>query len=130
MLCCEGFDVIHSEESCSYQPVSSACFRLQEEEKGVTDGTFKEQRFFTCPPKRALFVKLSSCRPDSRFQSSSVSDINKNLPQREDTSETKRHSSFQQEAVKTVITLKKIQKHFFYNEILTFTRSIIIIMAL
>ncbi|CAJ1059422.1 ubiquitin carboxyl-terminal hydrolase CYLD-like [Xyrichtys novacula] len=39
-----------------------------EEEKGVSDGTFKNERFFRCPPKRALFVKFSSCRPDSRFQ--------------------------------------------------------------
>ncbi|XP_028260370.1 ubiquitin carboxyl-terminal hydrolase CYLD [Parambassis ranga] len=58
-----------------------------EEEKGVTDGTIKDLRLFTCPPKRALFVKLSSCRPDSRFQSSSAGDNNKNLPQREDTKE-------------------------------------------
>ncbi|XP_029356776.1 ubiquitin carboxyl-terminal hydrolase CYLD isoform X2 [Echeneis naucrates] len=38
-----------------------------EEDWGVSDGTFKEERFFTCPPKRALFVRLSSLRPDSRF---------------------------------------------------------------
>ncbi|KAG8003403.1 Pituitary adenylate cyclase-activating polypeptide type I receptor [Nibea albiflora] len=44
-----------------------------EEDKGVSDGTFKSQRFFSCPPKRALFVKLASCRPDSRFQSPTVS---------------------------------------------------------
>ncbi|XP_022064107.2 ubiquitin carboxyl-terminal hydrolase CYLD [Acanthochromis polyacanthus] len=40
-----------------------------EEDKGVSDGTFRNERYFECPPKRALFVKLSSCRPDSRFQS-------------------------------------------------------------
>ncbi|XP_062279810.1 ubiquitin carboxyl-terminal hydrolase CYLD [Scomber scombrus] len=40
-----------------------------EEEYGVSDGTFKGQRFFSCPQRRALFVKLISCRPDSRFQS-------------------------------------------------------------
>ncbi|KAM3618937.1 uncharacterized protein V6R79_000730 [Siganus canaliculatus] len=40
-----------------------------EEENGVSDGTFKDKRFFECPPKKALFVKLRSCRPDSRFQS-------------------------------------------------------------
>ncbi|XP_013888088.1 ubiquitin carboxyl-terminal hydrolase CYLD isoform X2 [Austrofundulus limnaeus] len=39
-----------------------------EEDKGVSDGTFKGQRLFECPPRRALFVKLGSCRPDSRFQ--------------------------------------------------------------
>ncbi|KAM7387778.1 hypothetical protein PAMP_023995 [Pampus punctatissimus] len=44
-----------------------------EDEKGVSDGTFKNERFFECPPKRALFVKLSSCRPDSRFQYLSAS---------------------------------------------------------
>uniref|UniRef100_A0A669BXW0 Ubiquitin carboxyl-terminal hydrolase CYLD n=1 Tax=Oreochromis niloticus TaxID=8128 RepID=A0A669BXW0_ORENI len=39
-----------------------------DDNKGVSDGTFKGQRYFNCPMKRALFVKLSSCRPDSRFQ--------------------------------------------------------------
>uniref|UniRef100_A0A8C6S2L8 ubiquitinyl hydrolase 1 n=1 Tax=Neogobius melanostomus TaxID=47308 RepID=A0A8C6S2L8_9GOBI len=38
-----------------------------EDQRGVSDGTFKGQRFFKCPDKHALFVKLSSCRPDSRF---------------------------------------------------------------
>uniref|UniRef100_A0A3B4ZU64 Ubiquitin carboxyl-terminal hydrolase CYLD n=1 Tax=Stegastes partitus TaxID=144197 RepID=A0A3B4ZU64_9TELE len=46
----------------------SLYFHLQEEDKGVSDGTFKNERYFICPSKRALFVKLSSCRPDSRFQ--------------------------------------------------------------
>lgn len=41
----------------------------QEEEVGVNDGTFRGERYFRSPPKRALFVKLSSCQPDSRFQS-------------------------------------------------------------
>ncbi|KAM4548560.1 ubiquitin carboxyl-terminal hydrolase CYLD [Odontesthes bonariensis] len=35
---------------------------------GVSDGSFKGVHRFHCPPRRALFVKLSSCRPDSRFQ--------------------------------------------------------------
>lgn len=35
----------------------------------MNDGTFRGERYFLCPPKRALFVKLSSCQPDSRFQS-------------------------------------------------------------
>lgn len=39
-----------------------------EESLGVSDGTFKGQRLFSCPPRRGLFVKLLSCRPDSRFQ--------------------------------------------------------------
>ncbi|XP_063801387.1 ubiquitin carboxyl-terminal hydrolase CYLD isoform X2 [Pseudophryne corroboree] len=43
---------------------------LEEDEcAGCTDGTFKGTRFFTCAPKKALFVKLKSCRPDSRFAS-------------------------------------------------------------
>uniref|UniRef100_A0A3Q2C6E5 ubiquitinyl hydrolase 1 n=1 Tax=Cyprinodon variegatus TaxID=28743 RepID=A0A3Q2C6E5_CYPVA len=33
-----------------------------EEDYGVSDGTFKGKRYFTCPPKRALFVKLQSCK--------------------------------------------------------------------
>ncbi|XP_034736397.1 ubiquitin carboxyl-terminal hydrolase CYLD isoform X2 [Etheostoma cragini] len=55
-----------------------------EEDIGVTDGTFKDQRFFACPPKRALFVKLSSCCPDSRFQSTSANH-SKGMPKQEDT---------------------------------------------
>ncbi|KAM4628850.1 ubiquitin carboxyl-terminal hydrolase CYLD [Polymixia lowei] len=43
-----------------------------EEMKGVSDGTFKGQRLFSCLPGRALFVKLRSCRPDSRFQKQST----------------------------------------------------------
>ncbi|XP_066572246.1 ubiquitin carboxyl-terminal hydrolase CYLD [Amia ocellicauda] len=39
-----------------------------EEPVGVSDGTFKGQRLFQCPTRRGLFVKLQSCRPDSRFQ--------------------------------------------------------------
>ncbi|XP_006641476.1 ubiquitin carboxyl-terminal hydrolase CYLD isoform X2 [Lepisosteus oculatus] len=44
-----------------------AGLELEEECPGCTDGTFKGTRYFTCPPKKALFVKLKSCRPDSRF---------------------------------------------------------------
>ncbi|KAJ8389062.1 hypothetical protein AAFF_G00124590 [Aldrovandia affinis] len=39
-----------------------------EEETGVGDGTFRGEHFFSCLPKRGLFVKLDNCRPDSRFQ--------------------------------------------------------------
>ena len=46
---------------------------LKDEEIGVSDGTFKGERFFKCAHKRALFVKLSSCRPDSRIQRTSAS---------------------------------------------------------
>ncbi|XP_042321038.1 ubiquitin carboxyl-terminal hydrolase CYLD-like [Sceloporus undulatus] len=40
-----------------------------DEEKGVSDGEFEGVRYFLCPPKRGLFVKLESCQPDMRFQS-------------------------------------------------------------
>ncbi|XP_059206523.1 ubiquitin carboxyl-terminal hydrolase CYLD isoform X9 [Centropristis striata] len=46
-----------------------AGLELEEECPGCTDGTFKGTRYFTCPPKKALFVKLKCCRPDSRFPS-------------------------------------------------------------
>lgn len=46
-----------------------AGLELEEECVGCTDGTFKGFRYFTCPPKKALFVKLKCCRPDSRFPS-------------------------------------------------------------
>ncbi|KAH0619633.1 hypothetical protein JD844_000435 [Phrynosoma platyrhinos] len=46
-----------------------AGLELEEECAGCTDGTFKGTRYFTCAPKKALFVKLKSCRPDSRFAS-------------------------------------------------------------
>ncbi|CAM5107571.1 unnamed protein product [Natator depressus] len=39
-----------------------------DEEKGVTDGEWLGTRYFHCPPKRGLFVKLQSCQPDMRFQ--------------------------------------------------------------
>ncbi|XP_039618815.1 ubiquitin carboxyl-terminal hydrolase CYLD isoform X1 [Polypterus senegalus] len=44
-----------------------AGLELDDESAGCTDGTFKGSRYFTCAPKKALFVKLRSCRPDSRF---------------------------------------------------------------
>nr|XP_057945338.1 ubiquitin carboxyl-terminal hydrolase CYLD isoform X2 [Doryrhamphus excisus] len=46
-----------------------AGLELDEECQGCTDGTFKGTRYFNCPPKKALFVKLKCCRPDSRFPS-------------------------------------------------------------
>ncbi|XP_039985362.1 ubiquitin carboxyl-terminal hydrolase CYLD [Xiphias gladius] len=55
-----------------------------EEDRGVSDGTFKSERIFSCPPRRALFVKLSSCRPDSRFQSISANH-SEEMPKQEDT---------------------------------------------
>ncbi|KAK7795171.1 hypothetical protein U0070_020488, partial [Myodes glareolus] len=46
-----------------------AGLELEEKCSGCTDGTFKGRRYFTCARKKALFVKLKSCRPDSRFTS-------------------------------------------------------------
>ncbi|XP_041077889.1 ubiquitin carboxyl-terminal hydrolase CYLD-like isoform X2 [Polyodon spathula] len=46
-----------------------AGLELEDECAGSTDGTFKGMRYFTCASKKALFVKLKSCRPDSRFPS-------------------------------------------------------------
>ncbi|XP_028299454.1 ubiquitin carboxyl-terminal hydrolase CYLD isoform X2 [Gouania willdenowi] len=43
-----------------------------EDDSGLSDGTFKKKRYFQCPPMRAMFVRLTSCRPDSRFQSVSA----------------------------------------------------------
>ncbi|XP_078542763.1 ubiquitin carboxyl-terminal hydrolase CYLD-like isoform X2 [Lissotriton helveticus] len=41
-----------------------------DEEKGFTDGTWQGKQYFSCPPKRGLFVKLQACQPDMRFHSS------------------------------------------------------------
>ncbi|KAL2089555.1 hypothetical protein ACEWY4_014243 [Coilia grayii] len=35
-----------------------------DKKSGVNDGTFMDKRYFMCPPKQGLFVKLSSCFPD------------------------------------------------------------------
>ncbi|XP_076583196.1 ubiquitin carboxyl-terminal hydrolase CYLD [Chaetodon auriga] len=69
-----------------------------EEDKGVSDGTFKSERFFVCPPKRALFVKLASCRPDSRFQSTSANHSER-MPKQEDTERETEHSTGKLETV-------------------------------
>uniref|UniRef100_A0A8B9H2G3 ubiquitinyl hydrolase 1 n=1 Tax=Astyanax mexicanus TaxID=7994 RepID=A0A8B9H2G3_ASTMX len=45
-----------------------------EEDWGVNDGTFRNDRYFFCPPKRGIFVKVASCRPDSRFLGDNASD--------------------------------------------------------
>ncbi|KAK3574703.1 hypothetical protein QTP86_015398 [Hemibagrus guttatus] len=34
---------------------------------GVSDGTFRDKRYFTCPSKHGLFVKLSSCHLGDSF---------------------------------------------------------------
>ncbi|KAG8134047.1 hypothetical protein E2320_011812 [Naja naja] len=45
-----------------------AGIELDEESNGLSDGECQGVRYFTCPPHRALFVRLESCQPDSRFQ--------------------------------------------------------------
>lgn len=45
------------------------CFEFQEEERsGFSDGTFHNQRYFTCNARRALFVNINQCQKDGRFQ--------------------------------------------------------------
>lgn len=43
-------------------------FFQEEERPAFTDGTFHNQRYFTCNPRRALFVNLNQCQKDGRFQ--------------------------------------------------------------
>lgn len=38
-----------------------------DEADGVSDGTFQNNRYFTCLPKHGLFVRLSICQPGERF---------------------------------------------------------------
>ncbi|KAM9308477.1 uncharacterized protein PAF06_012686 [Gastrophryne carolinensis] len=40
-----------------------------EEDKGCTDGSWQGRSYFSCPPKRGIFVKLKACQPDTRFLS-------------------------------------------------------------
>ncbi|KAM6922029.1 ubiquitin carboxyl-terminal hydrolase CYLD [Xenentodon cancila] len=73
-----------------------------EDNNGVSDGTFKGERFFHCPPKRALFVKLSSCRPDSRFHNHSPSqpvDYSQTTPELDGTERDARCSTWNLETV-------------------------------
>ena len=39
----------------------------EEEVNGATDGTFLGARYFSCAPKKALFVPLYRCSKDKRF---------------------------------------------------------------
>ncbi|KAL7985685.1 hypothetical protein Chor_010624 [Crotalus horridus] len=45
-----------------------AGIELDEENNSLSNGEWQGVRYFTCPPHRALFVRLESCQPDSRFQ--------------------------------------------------------------
>ncbi|XP_035509445.1 ubiquitin carboxyl-terminal hydrolase CYLD [Morone saxatilis] len=74
-----------------------------EEDTGVSDGTFKKERIFVCPPKRALFVKLISCRPDSRFQSTSANH-SQMMPKEDDAERETEHSTGKPETVPPMST--------------------------
>ncbi|XP_057193691.1 ubiquitin carboxyl-terminal hydrolase CYLD isoform X2 [Triplophysa rosa] len=49
-----------------------------ENDCGVSDGALNGERYFRCPPKCGLFVKLSSCKPDDRFSVSKETTFNGN----------------------------------------------------
>ncbi|KAG8198988.1 hypothetical protein JTE90_001788 [Oedothorax gibbosus] len=44
-----------------------AGIEMEEESSSCTDGTFNGKRYFSCPSRKAFFVRLSHCRKDSRF---------------------------------------------------------------
>ncbi|XP_052230210.1 ubiquitin carboxyl-terminal hydrolase CYLD-like isoform X2 [Dreissena polymorpha] len=44
-----------------------AGLEMEDEIAAGTDGTFKQHRLFTCPPKKGFFVPLYKCRKDKRF---------------------------------------------------------------
>ncbi|BFZ12764.1 hypothetical protein BsWGS_15803 [Bradybaena similaris] len=48
----------------------TAGLEMEEELSAGTDGTFKGVRYFTCLPKKALFVPLYKCSKDRRFHTS------------------------------------------------------------
>lgn len=52
---------------CSSSLLSAPPLLLQDTKSGVSDGQFKEVRYFTCPPKQGMFVKMSSCFPDTPY---------------------------------------------------------------
>ncbi|XP_068581144.1 ubiquitin carboxyl-terminal hydrolase CYLD [Cebidichthys violaceus] len=94
---------------------------LELDDYGVSDGTFKGVRLFDCPPKKALFVKLRSCRPDSRFQSASA-DCSERMLEAADAERDAEHSAGKLGAVPPVSTeqvsqvligrMKGIQGHY------------------
>ncbi|KAE8599807.1 hypothetical protein XENTR_v10017336 [Xenopus tropicalis] len=62
-----------------------------EEEKGITNGSWKGHQYFLCPPKRAIFVKLKACQPDTRFllgADSLPKDLDPEAPSRDNCSGT------------------------------------------
>ncbi|XP_076060786.1 ubiquitin carboxyl-terminal hydrolase CYLD isoform X3 [Oratosquilla oratoria] len=40
---------------------------MEDQEDGLSDGTFSGKRYFSCTPGKALFVPLRMCHKDSRF---------------------------------------------------------------
>lgn len=50
-----------------------AGIEMEEERPDFTDGTFHNQRCFTCNPRRAYFVNINLCQKDGRFQEPSQS---------------------------------------------------------
>ncbi|XP_057292245.1 ubiquitin carboxyl-terminal hydrolase CYLD-like [Hydractinia symbiolongicarpus] len=50
-------------------PYKLAGLELENPIEGGTDGTFQRERFFVCQHGRGFFCKLSTCRPDERFNS-------------------------------------------------------------
>ncbi|XP_018123786.2 ubiquitin carboxyl-terminal hydrolase CYLD [Xenopus laevis] len=57
-----------------------------EEDKGITNGSWKGCQYFQCPPKRGIFVKLKACQPDTRFLASADSlpkDLEPETPSRD-----------------------------------------------
>ncbi|XP_034231324.1 ubiquitin carboxyl-terminal hydrolase CYLD isoform X2 [Thrips palmi] len=50
-----------------------AGIEMEEERADFTDGTFHNQRYFTCNPRRAYFVNINLCQKDGRFQEPSQS---------------------------------------------------------
>ncbi|XP_060681194.1 ubiquitin carboxyl-terminal hydrolase CYLD [Hemiscyllium ocellatum] len=51
-----------------------------DEDRGLSDGTWKGHRYFHCAPKRGIFVRVESCRPDTRFQSLLINSENSQDP--------------------------------------------------
>ncbi|CAN9500721.1 unnamed protein product [Ophioblennius macclurei] len=74
-----------------------------EEDKGTSDGTMKQTRYFTCPKQRALFVKLTSCRPDSRFQSL-LGNFSEKMPELEERGDDMANSSGELEIADPIST--------------------------
>ncbi|XP_031430145.1 ubiquitin carboxyl-terminal hydrolase CYLD isoform X2 [Clupea harengus] len=84
---------------------------------GVSDGQFKEVRYFTCPPKQGMFVKMSSCFPDTPYSGTGdtlISSIPKQTTQGRDAdTESENVPPISSEDVKHLLVgrMKGIQGH-------------------